>query len=142
MADKKSDTAPDPKPADPKAAGPVAGQPDAEPLPGKDPEPAAPSGAEPDPTPGLAPPGIGAQVVLTGDAQAAARGGTHGDIVSNTVARDEAIAAGHIEPATADAAADATTGAIPDELDDQEAEATAKLKADFAAKRAARAAKP
>lgn len=133
MADKKSD--PDPKPA----AGP---QPVDEALPGKEPEPAAPAGAEPAPTPGLAPLGLGAQVVLTGDAQTAARGGTHGDILANTVARDAAIAEGHIEPATAAAAADATSGTASDEFDDAEAEAIAKVKADFAGRRAARAAKP
>lgn len=134
MADRKSDP-----PIDPKPEPVVAGQPGD--APGKVPEAAALSGAEPEPTPGIAPLGLGAQVVLTGDAQAAARGGSHGDILANTVARDAAIAAGHIEPATAEAAADATTGAIPDELDQGEAEAIAKVKADFAAKRAARAAK-
>lgn len=107
--------------------------------PGKEAEPAALAGAEPEPTPGIAPLGQGAQVVLTGDAQAAARGGTHGDIVSNTVARDEAIVSGHIEPATADAAAAATSGTATDEIDEEEAAAEAKLKADFAAKRVARA---
>jgi hypothetical protein len=130
--DVKSDPAADPKPADLQA----------DPLPGKDPEPAAPAGAEPSPTPGLAPPGQGAQVVLTGDAQAAARGGTHGDILANTIARDAAIEGGHIEPATAAAAADATFGTSADELDQGEAEAIAKVRADFAQRRAARAAKP
>jgi hypothetical protein len=78
---------------------------------GKAAQPAAPSGAEGADTPGIAPLGQGAQVVLTGDAQAAARGGTHDDIQSNTVARDAAIAGGHVaEGATADAAADATAG--------------------------------
>ncbi|MGD0108361.1 MAG: hypothetical protein ABSC06_30630 [Rhodopila sp.] len=126
----------DPEPVAEPVAEPV---PDA---PGKAPELAASSGAEPEPTPGLSPLGMGAQVVLTGDAQAAARGGTHGDIAANTAARDAAIAAGHIEPATADAAAHATSGAIADELDEAEAEAIAKVRADFAAKRVERAAKP
>jgi hypothetical protein len=36
----------------------------------------------------------GAQVVLEGRARAAARGGLHGDIVSNTIARDAEVAAG------------------------------------------------
>jgi hypothetical protein len=139
MARKNDDPAPEqPDPA-PVEANPAAVE--ANDSPGKAAEPAAPSGAEPEPTPGIAPLGMGAQVVLTGDAQAAARGGTHGDIVANTVARDAAIAGGHIEPATAEAAADATTGAIADELDDQEAEAMAKLKAEFAQKRIERASK-
>jgi hypothetical protein len=136
----KADPATDQKVDQQPAAEPVAGA--AEPLPGKEPEPAAAAGAEPQATPGLAPPGQGAQVVLTGDAQDAARGGTHGDIVANTIARDAAIVAGHIEPATAAAAADAISGSAPDELDSAEAEAIAKVRADFAEKRAARAAKP
>lgn len=36
----------------------------------------------------------GAQVHLTGTARAAARGGLHGDIASNVLARDAAVAAG------------------------------------------------
>lgn len=134
MADKKSD--PEPKAQAPAPADVAA------PEPGMTAEPAAPAGAEPTSTPGFAPPGQGAQVVLTGDAQDAARGGTHGDIVANTAARDEAIVAGHIEPATAAAAADATSVGVTDDIDAAEAEAMAKLRADFAAKRVARAAKP
>lgn len=88
-------------------------------VPGKVPEAAAPSGAEPHVPDGQAPLGQGVQVILTGDAQQAARGGTHGEIVDNTIARDVAIAEGHVEPGTtADAAADATTsGKLPDEGD-------------------------
>lgn len=111
-------------------------------LPGKEPEPAAPSGAEPEATPGLAPLGQGAQVVLTGDAQAAARGGSHGDIAANTAARDAAIAAGHIEPATAEAASDATAGVALDDIDETEAAAVEKAHADAREARIARAAKP
>lgn len=50
----------------------------------------------------------GAQVVLSGRARAAARGGLHGDITSNTIARDAEVAAGN--------AADGTTvdGSTPD----------------------------
>jgi hypothetical protein len=78
---------------------------------GKAPVPAAASGAEPTIEAGFAPLGQGAQVVLTGDAQAAARGGTHDDIAANTAARDEAILAGHVAAGTtAAAAADATSG--------------------------------
>jgi hypothetical protein len=124
---------------------PVA-EPAAEPVPaeagapGKPPQAAALAGAEPEPTPGLSPSGQGAQVVLTGDAQAAARGGPHGEIVANTKARDAAIVAGHVVPGTtAEAASDATSGAAVDDLDDEEAAAIAKLKAGFAERRAQRA---
>lgn len=87
---------------------------------GKLPEDAALSGAEPNELEGKAPLGQGAQVVLTGDAQAAARGGTHGEIAANTVARDEAIKHGHIEHgATKDAASGAVVGGIHE---DKEAE--------------------
>lgn len=79
--------------------------------PGHAPEAAAPSGAVPAATPGLSPPGQGAQVILTGDAQAAARGGLHGTIERNTAARDEAIADGHVVKGTTAAAADDATGA-------------------------------
>lgn len=50
----------------------------------------------------------GAQVVLQGEARAAARGGLHGDILSNTIARDAAVGRGE--------AADGTTpdGSTPD----------------------------
>ncbi len=86
-------------------------QADADDLPGKGTEPAAPSGAKPHTEDGMAPPGQGDQVVLTGDAQAAARGGLHGDIEANTAARDEAIQAGHVEEGTTAAAAEgAVTG--------------------------------
>jgi hypothetical protein len=47
----------------------------------------------------------GAQVVLSGDARNAARGGPHGTIEANTAARDAAIAAGHVTPDTVHAAA-------------------------------------
>jgi hypothetical protein len=105
-------------------------------------EPAAPAGAEAQLPPGLSPPGQGAQVILTGDAQAAARGGIHGDIGLNTQARDQAIAAGHVvEGTTAVAAADATTIAGTDEIDEAEAAAVAKAHADAQAARIARAAK-
>lgn len=46
----------------------------------------------------------GAQVVLSGDARHAARGGAHGSIEANTAARDAAIAAGHVTPDTVHAA--------------------------------------
>lgn len=87
--------------------------------PGKAPEAAAVSGAEATLVEGQAPLGQGAQVVLTGDAVAAARGGTHGEIADNTMARDAAIAAGHVETGTtAEAAAAATTAkALPDAED-------------------------
>jgi len=103
-------------------------------------EPAAASGTEPEATPGLSPPGQGAQVILTGDAQDAARGGPHGDIVSNTVARDAAIAEGHVAPGTtAEAAANATTGqALPDDDDPNASEVDRKS----AAERRARQTKP
>lgn len=39
---------------------------------------------------------LGGQVMLTGAARAAARGATHGEIADNTMARDGAIAAGHV----------------------------------------------
>lgn len=59
----------------------------------------------------------GAQVELTGDAQLAARGGSHRSIVENTAARDGAIAAGHVAPGTsAKAVADTlahSAGAAP-----------------------------
>lgn len=50
-----------------------------------------------DPTPPLSDPikrEHGSQVHLTGAARAAARGGLHGDIISNTIARDAAVGAG------------------------------------------------
>lgn len=103
-------------------------------------EPAALSGAEAQLSPGVSPLGQGAQVVLTGDAQAAARGGPHGDIAQNTAARDQAIVAGHVaEGTTAAAAADATH--VYDEIDAAEADAIAKARADAHAARIARAAK-
>ena len=80
-------------------------------APGKVPEAAAPSGAQPDVPEGQAPLGQGVQVILTGDAQQAARGGTHGEIVENTIARDVAIAEGHVEPGTTAEAAGAATAA-------------------------------
>ena len=108
-------------------------------APGKMPEPAAPSGAEHVVEDGMAPIGQGAQVILTGAAQEAARGGTHSDVTSNTMARDQAIADGHVvEGTTAAAAADAMAGQATSEFDEAEAEAIAKVKADFAAKRAAK----
>lgn len=120
--------------ADPVAVDPVEDPPKAL-------EPAAPSGAEAQIPPGLAPPGQGAQVVLTGDAQAAARGGVHGEISANTMARDAAISAGHVaEGTTAAAAADAQDGGF-DEIDAAEADAIAKARADAHAARIARAAK-
>ncbi len=79
---------------------------DADDLLGKGSEPAAPSGAEAHTEAGMSPPGQGDQVILTGDAQAAARGGLHGDIERNTAARDEAIQAGHVEEGTTAAAAE------------------------------------
>jgi hypothetical protein len=42
----------------------------------------------------------GAQVVLEGRARAAARGGLHGDITSNTIARDAEVAAGRAADGT------------------------------------------
>jgi hypothetical protein len=84
MADKK---------ADDKKMAPTVDQ-DA---PGKMPEPAAPSGAEPVVEEGMAPLGQGAQVILTGAAQEAARGGTHGDVTANTEA--DAMAGQHPMPA-------------------------------------------
>lgn len=119
---------PAPEPVEPIVTEPVA-------------ELAAPSGAEPTVAEGMPPFGQGAQVVLTGDAQAAARGATHGDIHANTAARDAAIVAGHIEPTTATAAAAAVSGNVFDEIDEAEAEELAKIKADFAERRIARAAK-
>jgi hypothetical protein len=77
--------------------------------PGKVPEEAAASGAPPEETPGQAPLGQGAQVELTGDAQQAARGGTHDEIVANTIARDQAIVDGHVMKG---ATADAVRGAV------------------------------
>lgn len=137
MADRKSDADPKPDPAAQRSAGPPADE-----TPGKLLEPAAPAGAESQIPAGLAPPGQGAQVVLTGDAQAAARGGVHDEIAANTAARDAAIAAGHVVAGTtAAAAADATVGTIPDEIDEAEAAAIAKARADAHAARVARAAK-
>lgn len=81
--------------------------------PGHAAEAAAPSGAVPAATPGLSPAGQGAQVILTGDAQAAARGGLHGTVVENTAARDAAIDAGHVAKGTTQAAADFATGVDP-----------------------------
>lgn len=125
-----SDPEPDPAPV---AAEPV---PDAPVL-----VPAAVSGAVAELPPGVSPPGQGAQVVLTGDAQAAARGGTHGEIDANTAARDAAIAAGHVvSGTTAEAAADAT-GAAADEIDEAEAAAVEKAHADARQARIDRAAK-
>ena len=46
------------------------------------------------PTPGPIKNEHGAQNHLTGDARAAARGALHGDIVSNTIARDAAVSRG------------------------------------------------
>ena len=46
------------------------------------------------PTPGSLKPEHGAQNHLTGEARAAARGGLHGDILSNTIARDAAVSRG------------------------------------------------
>jgi len=104
MADKKFD---DKKVADDKIV---------DDAPGKAPEPAAPSVDEPVVKDGMAPLGQGAQVVLTGAAQEAARGGTHGDVAANTTARDQAIADGHvIEGTTAAAASDATVAGVTDE---------------------------
>jgi hypothetical protein len=108
MADKK---------ADDKKMAPTVDQ-DA---PGKMPEPAAPSGAEPVVEEGMAPLGQGAQVILTGAAQEAARGGTHGDVTANTEARDKAIADGHVaDGTTAQAAADAMAGQHPMPADDDD----------------------
>jgi hypothetical protein len=81
---------------------------------GKMPEPAAPSIDAPVVKDGMAPLGQGAQVVLTGAAKEAARGGTHGDVTANTMARDQAIADGHVvEGTTAQAASDAMEGQPP-----------------------------
>jgi hypothetical protein len=122
------------------ASQPVAAEPVAD-DPGKVMEAAAPSGAEAQIPPGMAPPGQGAQVILTGDAQAAARGGVHGEIAENTMARDQAILAGHVvEGTTAAAAADATDGGF-DEIDALEAEDIAAARAKAHAARIARAAK-
>lgn len=105
------------------------------------PVPAAVAGAVADVAPGVSPPGQGAQVVLTGDAQAAARGGFGGDIHENTIARDAAIAAGHVVVGTtAEAAADATQIAPVDEIDEAEAAAIEKAHAEARDKRIARAA--
>lgn len=66
-----------------------------------------------------APPPVvsGAQVILTGDAKAAARGDLHGSIAENTAARDRAIAEGHVDPDTSpEAIADtlaASVGSTP-----------------------------
>lgn len=81
-------------------------------APGHAAEEAAPSGAAPAATPGLSPGGQGAQVILTGDAQRAARGGVHGTIEENTAARDAAITEGHVVTGTTAAAADEATGAV------------------------------
>ena len=48
----------------------------------------------PIPTPGSVKPEHGDQVRLTGEARAAARGALHGDILSNTIARDAAVSRG------------------------------------------------
>jgi hypothetical protein len=136
----KSDDNPNP---DRRAAAsqPAAADPVVADDPGKVMEPAAPSGAATEVPPGMAPPGQGAQVVLTGDAQAAARGGVHGEIAENTMARDQAILAGHVvEGTTAAAAADATDGGF-DEIDALEAEDIAAARAKAHAARIARAAK-
>lgn len=50
-----------------------------------------------EPVPESAPTPQGAQVVLTGDAQAAARGETHSEIAHNTAARDAAMSAPEAE---------------------------------------------
>jgi hypothetical protein len=111
----------------PATSGPVEAGLDA---PGKEPEAAALAGVLPAPTPGLAPPGQGAQFTLTGDAQAAARGGLHGDMLLNVAARDAAILAGHVAPgATATAVAGAVQFATMDEIDEAEAEAIEKAHA-------------
>jgi hypothetical protein len=111
----------------PATSGPVEAGLDA---PGKEPEAAALAGVLPAPTPGLAPPGQGAQFTLTGDAQAAARGGLHGDMLLNVAARDAAILAGHVAPgATATAVAGAVQFATMDEIDEAEAEAIEKARA-------------
>ena len=111
MPDKKS--APEPVPQ----AVPAKPEPDE--TPGKTPEAAAASGAESDATPpGQAPLGQGAQVILTGDARDAARGGPHDDITTNTLARDSAIAAGHVADGTTAKAAEEATSGMPKEVED------------------------
>ena len=80
-------------------------------APGKEPVKAAvsdPAAGDPDDS-GNAPLGQGAQVVLTGDAVAAARGGLHDTIDHNVEARDAAILAGHVVPGTTE---EAVKGAI------------------------------
>jgi hypothetical protein len=110
-------------------------------APGKAPELAALAGVLPEPTPGLAPPGQGAQFTLTGDAQAAARGALHGDMLRNVAARDAAIIAGHVEPgATAAAVAGAVQFPVVDEIDEAEKAAIEKAHADAREARIKRAA--
>jgi hypothetical protein len=110
-------------------------------APGKEPELAALAGVLPEPTPGLAPPGQGAQVTLTGDAQAAARGGLHSDMLRNIAARDAAILAGHVAPgATQAAVAEAVQFAVVDEIDEAETAAVEKAHADAREARIKRAA--
>lgn len=56
---------------------------------------------------------LGAQIALTGPAQAAARGETHGSIVENTEAREKAMADGHVvDGATRDSADQAPAEAV------------------------------
>jgi hypothetical protein len=90
--------------------------------PGHAAEPSAVSGAVPASTPGLSPGGQGAQVVLTGDAQKAARGGMHGSIEANTIARDAAIVAGHVVSGTTAAAVEDATKGAPVDKDGEPAE--------------------
>jgi colicin import membrane protein len=74
------------------------------------------------PNPPTPPPFVsGAQVILTGEAKAAARGDMHGSIEHNTAERDAAIASGHVDPDTSpEAVADtlaASVGSTPTTLD-------------------------
>jgi hypothetical protein len=74
------------------------------------------------PNPPRPPPFVsGAQVILTGEAKAAARGDMHGTIENNAAARDAAIASGHVDPDTSpEAVADtlaASVGSTPSGLD-------------------------
>lgn len=71
----------------------------------------------------------GAQVVLTGDAKAAARGDLHGSIVENQAARDAAIADGHVAPDTAPTAVAETLAASVGAAVETDPKQTADLEA-------------
>lgn len=82
-----------------------AADPNAAPVENADADPNAPPVENADDAPGYAVEAAarttrGGQIVLTGDAQRAARGELHGSIEANTHARDQAIDAGHVEGGT------------------------------------------